>query len=177
MDNKKLGIIIILFSLVLLSVLFFVNKNIQDAYQAQIDSYIEKGESCPTDPLLCPHQLKAKAQVPIYIGGALILGLLSLGAYLIFFEKSQKEILSTLEKHKQIQTEEEKFNILLKGLSGDEKTIIKAVKEQDGISQQTLRIRIDMHKSKLSIVLSDLEKKGLIKRVEKGKTNLVFLRI
>ena len=76
-----------------------------------------------------------------------------------------------------MQTEEEKFNILLKGLNHDEKKILNAVKEQDGITQQTLRLRTDIHKSKLSIVLDGLEKKGLVTRKEKGKTKQVFLKI
>lgn len=103
--------------------------------------------------------------------------MLALGAYLIFFEKLQKAIVQTLENHKKIQTEEGKFDILLKRLNEDEKKIVKAVKEQDGITQQTLRLRADMHKSKLSIVLDGLEKKGLVKGVEKGKTKQVFLKI
>jgi uncharacterized membrane protein len=81
-----------------------------------------------------------------------------------------------LEKQRKIQTEDERFNILLKGLDTEEKKVIKAVKEQDGISQQTLRIRTDLHKSKLSIVLDGLEKKGLVRRIPKKKTKLVFLK-
>jgi len=103
--------------------------------------------------------------------------MLALGVYLIFFEKSQKEIVRTLENQKKIQTEEEKFSILLKGLDAEEKKVIKAVKDQDGITQQTLRLRTDLHKSKLSIVLDGLEKKGLIKKAPKGKTNQIFLKI
>ncbi|MBN2422667.1 hypothetical protein JXB41_05540 [Candidatus Woesearchaeota archaeon] len=102
---------------------------------------------------------------------------MALSIYLIFFEKSQKEIINVLEKQKKIQVEEEKFNILLKGLDDYEKKVIRAIKEQDGITQQTLRLRTDLHKSKLSIVLSGLEKKGLIARKEKGKTKKIFLRI
>jgi len=101
----------------------------------------------------------------------------SLGVYLLYFEKSQKEIISTLEKHKKIQVDDEKFEILMKGLDEDEKKVIKAIKEQDGITQQTLRLRTDLHKSKLSIVLDGLEKKGLLKRIPEGKTNKVFLKI
>ena len=101
----------------------------------------------------------------------------ALGIYLVFFEKSQKAIISTLEQQKQIQVGEEKFDILLKGLNQDEQKVLKAVKEQDGITQQTLRLRTDLHKSKLSIVLDGLEKKGLIAKVQKGKTNQIYLKI
>ena len=66
---------------------------------------------------------------------------------------------------------------MLKALDKDEQKVIKAVKQQDGITQQTLRLRTDMHKSKLSIILSKLEDKNLIKKVPKGKTNKVFLKI
>ena len=64
----------------------------------------------------------------------------------------------------------------MKGLDSFEKKAMKAVKEQDGITQNTLRIRTDMSKAKLSYVLQDLEERGLIKRVKKGKTLAVFLK-
>jgi uncharacterized membrane protein len=111
------------------------------------------------------------------LGVALAASIAALGIYLIFFERSQREIISALGKQKQMKLKEEKFGILLKGLGKDEQKVIKAVKEQDGITQHTLRLRADMHKSKLSIVLDGLEKKGLIKRVAKGKTKQVFLKI
>ncbi|MBW3004669.1 MarR family transcriptional regulator [Candidatus Woesearchaeota archaeon] len=169
MDNKKLGIILIVVCLLLGGLVF--------AFNQKINAQAEAGCECEEmqDGGFCPHE----EQTPIlaYLGIALISAIAALGIYLIFFEKSQKAIISTLEKQKQIQKEEEKFDILLKGLNADEKKVIKAVKEQDGITQQTLRLRADMHKSKLSIVLDGLEKKGLIKRKEKGKTKQVFLKI
>ncbi len=177
MDNKQLGIILIGVSLVLLVLLGFVRANVIKAYQNEIDKYIEAGEACPSDPEFCPHEQRSRAQIPIFIAGAFLVGVIALGLYLMLFEKSQKEIISTLNKEKQIQKENEKFDILLKGLDDDEKRVIKAVKEQDGITQQTLRLRTDLHKSKLSIVLDGLEKKGLVKREPKGKTNQVFLKI
>lgn len=177
MDNKKLGIILMVSSVAMLALLAIIRGSIISAYQPEIDRYILAGESCPSDPELCPHEQRSQAQIPLFIAGAFLVGVMALGAYLIFFEKSQKEIISALKKEKHIQTEDEKFGILLKGLSADEQKIINAVREQDGITQQTLRLRADMHKSKLSIVLDGLEKKGLVKRVAKGKTKQVFLKI
>ena len=57
-----------------------------------------------------------------------------------------------------------------------EQKVIKAVREQDGITQATLRIRTDLSKTKLSFILADLEKKGLISKQIKGNTNQIFLK-
>lgn len=177
MDNKKLGIMLIVVSIILIVLLGFIRANLVKSYQAEIDSYLEQGIACPSDPGLCPHEQRSRAQIPIFIADAFLLGIISLGAYLIIFDKSQKEIISTLNKQKQIQASEEKMEILLKGLDSDEQKVIKAIKEQDGITQQTLRLRTDLHKSKLSIILERLEKKGLVKRSSEGKTKKVFLKI
>lgn len=171
MDNKKLGIILLVVG-VSLALLIFLVKLRQDSLITQV---INERGSCFLEDGTCLH---ADRDLTLYIAGWVFsAAMLALGAYLIFFEKSQKSIISTLENQKKIQTEEEKFDILLRGLNQDEQTVIKAVKEQDGITQQTLRLRTDLHKSKLSIILGGLEKKGLIARKEKGKTNQVFIKI
>ncbi len=177
MDNKKLGIIIISTAVILLILLFFIRISLVNPYDAEIERHESEGISCHADTGDCPHENKLNAQVPLIIAGVLILGFLALGFFLIFFDKSQKEIASVLENQKKIQVEEEKFDILLKGLSAEEKKVIQAVKDQDGITQQTLRLRTDLHKSKLSIVLDSLEKKGLVKRIAKGKTKQVHLKV
>ncbi|MDD5254097.1 MAG: hypothetical protein PHG05_03260 [Candidatus Nanoarchaeia archaeon] len=169
MNHKLLGIILIVASLILGLVVITFNSRLN----AQADL------SCSCTEMqnggVCAHE--QTSTWPTYLGIILSSIIVALGVYLIFFEKSQRQILSTLEKQKETSTEEERFSILLKGLSDDEKKIIKAVKEQDGITQQTLRFRADLHKSKLSILLDGLEKKGLIKKVLKGKTNQVYLKI
>lgn len=169
MENKKLGIMLIAACLVLGFIIFTFNSALNAQAQA----------SCACEEMqesgLCSMDSKTPWQT--YLGIILISAMAALGIYLISFEKSQKAIVSTLERQKQIQLGEEKFNILLKGLNEEEKKVLNAVREQDGITQQTLRLRTDLHKSKLSIVLDGLEKKGLIKRVPKGKTNQVFLKI
>jgi uncharacterized membrane protein len=169
MDNKKLGIMLIVVCVLLGILVFAFNQKLNAQAEASCEcEEMEEGG-------FCPHE----AQTPwlTYLGIALISAVAALGIYLIFFEKSQKEIISTLKKQKQIQLKEEKFSILLKGLTKEEQKVIKAVKAQDGITQQTLRLRADMHKSKLSIVLDGLEKKDLIKRIEHGKTKKVFLKV
>jgi len=169
MDNKKIGIILIVVCLILGFLIF--------AFNNELDTQAEASCSCTEMENLgyCPHQKITPWQT--YFGLILISGVAALGVYLIFFDKSQKDVAKILEKQKHIQVKEEKFDILLKGLDIDEKKILKAIKEQDGITQQTLRLRTNLHKSKLSILLGRLEKKDLIARKKKGKTNQIFLKI
>ena len=171
MDNKKLGLIILIVSFVIASSITIIKVR-EDAFIEQI---VQQQGSCFLDDGTCLHSDRSITYY--FVGWILSAALGALALYLLFFEKSQKEIVKTLEMQKHIQVEEEKFDILLKGLNEDEKKVIKAVKEQDGITQQTLRLRTDLHKSKLSIILDGLEKKGLIARKEKGKTKQVFLKI
>ena len=169
MDNRYLGIILIVICILIGAIVFMFNSDLNKQAEASCScTEAEEGG-------FCPHRISTPWQT--YLGILLIGVIAALGIYLIFFEKYQKEIVSTLKKQKHIQIEEEKFDILLKGLSKEEQRVIQAVKEQDGITQQTLRLRTDMHKSKLSIILDGLEKKGLIARKSKGKTKQVFLKI
>ena len=99
----------------------------------------------------------------------------ALGFYLIFFNKGEKAILERLEKDERIKSKEEKFSILLKGLDDFEKKIINVVRNESGITQNTLTLRTNLSKAKVSQVLQELEKKNLIKRTQKKKTFAVYL--
>lgn len=171
MDNKKLGIILVIASVLLGGIVFVFDRQLSIQSAASCSCAGMQGSGAG----FCPMDEKTPWQT--YAAVTLISGVAALGIYLLFFEKSQRAIISTLEKQKQLQTQEEKFSILLMGLDNDEQKVINAVREQEGITQQTLRLRTDLHKSKLSIVLASLEKKGLIKREDKGKTKQVFLKI
>ena len=103
--------------------------------------------------------------------------ILALGFYLLFFHKTDKIIIERLEKNMRENIINEKFEFAFKMLNPFEARILKKVKEQDGITQNTLRLRTDMSKAKLSYVLQELEKRNLIKRIRKGKTFEIFLKI
>lgn len=180
MDNKKLGWILIGVG-ILLAVIVLGIKLQEDAVIKQV---VDTTGSCYLTDGTCLHD-EANAKMIYYIIGWFFAAIvIALGFFLVFFERSQKEmisaqkeIVSDLNKSKQIKVEGEKFDILMKGLTEEEQKIMKAVKDQDGITQQTLRLRTDLHKSKLSIVLDGLEKKGLVSRKLKGKTKEVYLKV
>lgn len=165
MDNKKLGLIIIglsiLFGLVLL------------AYNTETTQI--KANLCSEHSNTC--NAAHESSLLVHSGIAIIVATLSLGIYMLFFEKSSEILINKLKYEASIKTKEEKFNLILMGLNNDERIIMNAIKEQDGITQHTLGIRTNLHKSKLSVIVSILEEKGLIKKEKKGKTNHLFLRV
>ena len=163
MDNKRLGVIIIAVSILLSLLLLAVNSQI---------SQLTK-DSCTCQVCVDAH----KPSYIVYGGIALVSVLLSLGAYLLFFEKSQQAIIDKLNGNSAKLLNDEKFNYILLGVTDDEKKVLSVIREQDGISQHTLGLRTDMHKSKLSIVVGMLEQKGLIKKEKTGKTNHLFFKV
>ncbi len=67
------------------------------------------------------------------------------------------------------------FNIIRKALSDDERKILDEIKKAGEITQDSLRARLDWSKAKISTMLTNLDKKGIIQRERVGKTYKVFL--
>ena len=164
MDNKRLGVVLLVLSVILL-VIFVVVVNSLNQDIAALGCYQDPG---------CK-RLETSLSIVHFAFG--IFGfLLALGFYLLFFSKGEEAIVKRLEEDTQKKLTEEKYAILLKGLDDFEKKVITSVREQDGITQNTLALRVDMSKAKLSQVLANLEKKGLIRRVPEKKTLAVHLK-
>lgn len=177
MDNKKLGYAIILIGVIFIAILFVFKMQIDELTSSLMGL---SGGACFLESGKCVHEQNF---MPFIIGAVAILFTLGLGIYLILFSKTaktfetaQKSILNKIKSTKNKELKEERFKILLTGLDEDEKKVMTAVKEQDGVSQSTLRYRTDLSKTKISMVLSQLEKKGLITKVKKGKINNIFLK-
>ncbi len=193
MQHKKIGTIILIFTLVLAIVLYSLKYQAEKPLRDKIVA-LGGGESCdhPTEEQ-CPHQQLSKLLPYTYFGFSVLILLAGLGIYLIIYGQEMKknyldinpELLArrlekTIEKsqQKEIHKEsaEEKFNILLTALDEDEQNVLKAIKEQDGISQSTLKFRTDLSKTKLSLVLTSFEKKNLVTKVKTGKINHIYLK-
>ena len=110
-----------------------------------------------------------------HIAVGLISFISALGIYLLFFSTSEEAILKRLEEEKNRKVEQDKFELVLKSMDENEKRVLKAIKEQEGITQSTLKYRADLSKAKVSQILTDFEKKHLVKRELKGKTYAVYL--
>ena len=165
MENKKLGVLFIFISLIFLFFIFYFNLNLSGE-SIELGCNMEAGCEKVQDLLTITN-----------IGFGFFGFMFALGFYILFFSKSEEMILKRLEEHKNERSKEEKFDIILKALDTYERKVLRAIKGQDGISQNTLRLRTDMSKAKLSYVLQELEKRNLIKRTPKGRTLKVHLKI
>jgi len=165
MENKKLGTLLIILSIFIL-ILF-------TSYTSQINNQSVEMGCFPNQNCKTIEKMLSLSHISMGIFSFLF----ALGFYLLFFNKTEKAILERLEKEKELKVEDMKFKILMKALDPFEQKVIEAIKEQEGITQNTLRLRVNMSKAKLSYVLQELEKRGLIKRIEKGKTLAIYLRI
>ncbi len=181
MRNKNLGIMLVVLSILIVVLLLFFKAQFQDTFG------IHSTAACPHDPAkgeLCPYEKLVDILPYFYVSITFLVLVGLIGVYMMFFvdkekkviEDYQNKITKTLGDIKKKELKEDKFNLILSALNEDEQKVMKAVREQDGITQATLRIRIDLSKTKLSFILTDLEKKGLISKQIKGKTNEIFLK-
>ena len=163
MENKKLGFIILSFSVVA-TVLAFGFMNLLGRHTTALQCY-------STNECQRVESLLGLSHVAV----GLISFIGALGIYLLFFSTSEEAILKRLEEEKSMKIEEDKFELVLKAMDDNEKKVLKAIKEQSGITQSTLKYRTDLSKAKVSQILTDFEKKNLVKRETKGKTYAVYL--
>ncbi len=165
MDAKKIGMVILVVSIALLVVFVLTSQNLSTESEQL---------GCFSDENCQPVQQSLSL---VNVGFGFFGFILALGFYLVFFSKGNEALLNKLESEGKRIDGEERFSILLMGLDDFEKKVVQEVKKQQGITQNTLRLRTDMSKSKLSQVLSGLEKKGLVVRKQQGKTLAVFSKV
>src|SRR3989338_5731096 len=148
MENKKLGFVILSIS----AVAGILALGILGRQTSALQCY-------PTNECQRVESLTSLSHVAV----GLISFIGALGIYLLFFSTSEEAILKRLEEEKNIKIEQNKFDIVLKAMDDNEKKVLKAIKEQDGITQSTLKYRTDLSKAKVSQILTDFEKKHLVK--------------
>ncbi|MBI2101021.1 MarR family transcriptional regulator [Candidatus Woesearchaeota archaeon] len=163
MENKKLGFVILSFS-ILAGVLAYGFMGVLGRQTTALQCY-------PTSECHRVESLMGLSHVAV----GLISFIAALGIYLLFFSTSEEAILKRLEEEKNTKIEQDKFELVLKAMDDNERKVLKAIKEQDGITQSTLKYRTDLSKAKVSQILTDFEKKRLVKREAKGKTYSVYL--
>ncbi|MBR9700672.1 hypothetical protein GOV11_02300, partial [Candidatus Woesearchaeota archaeon] len=176
--GRVLGLFLVIVTVLIVILTFLYTDRLQQQRDIAIDQLvtIEPTECKYDDPTLCPQADESNIVLPSPVAIGLALIAIMLGIYLYRSDRTQKAILGELKDRKTNLERDEASNLILSVLTEDEKKIIEAVKVQPGITQATLRLRVDMSKAKLSQLLKTLDERSLIKKIEDGKTNTVHLK-
>ncbi|MBS1267218.1 MAG: hypothetical protein MAG795_01190 [Candidatus Woesearchaeota archaeon] len=176
MKQKQISTIIIILGIVFAAVIYSVKVR-EDNYIANI---VDETGSCYLSDGTCLH--KDRNITTYLIGGAVSVAMLFFGLYLRFIdktqeflEKHQKQVSKALSKAKKEERKKDEFQAFLAGFEEDEQKILKAVKDQEGIKQSTLRYKTNLSKTAVSLILKSLEEKGFVSRKPSGKTKEVYL--
>ena len=113
--------------------------------------------------------------LPIYITyamytGGVILGLLIISLSFLIMKKSKSH-----EQDKQKNTPEKK-PIQEPSEKSELSELIKLIKKNDGrMTQKDIRKEISLSEAKISLMISELEEKGTVKKIKKGRGNIIIL--
>ena len=162
MNSKKIGIVLLVVSVILLVIFVLAFKQIGNQGD-QLGCF--DNQDCL--------QVQSSFSM-INVGFGLFGFILALAFYLIVFAKSEDVFINKLDQQQASLEGAEKFKFMLMGLDEFEKEVIKKIREQQGITQSTLKLKVDMSKAKLSQVLTGLEKKNLVRREQKKKTLAIY---
>ena len=148
--------------------------------QVTVAAFAAKTGSCYVNDETCLHD---QANVRSTVGWVFSAALVVIGLILMLMAKTDRliaeqhvKVSSALENAAITEKTKDELKAFLAGFSPDEQKVLRAIREQDGIMQSTLRFRTGMSKSTLSLMLTQFEKKGLISREESGKTNKIHWR-
>lgn len=158
-DLKKIGAILVLFSVVLFVVLYFITSLI-------INLRLELHKTCPLPPESCPY--KGSVPTEILAGFIIDAAMGVLGASLIMISY-RSEIMIAKDKTKIKES--------VKSFNDDEKKVYDVLVDAEGfIFQNDLIRKTGYSKVKISRILDKLEVKGIIERRRRGMANIVVLK-
>lgn len=163
MKAKLTGLFLLIFSLVL-GIIFIVVSTELSA----------EGEAAGCFPTAECSVIQTSLSLVHFAFG--VLGFfLALAFFMIFLSRDDEKLMKKIDDEKIARIQEEKFSIMLKLLDASEKKVLTTLRSEPGITQATLVIKTGLSKSKVSEILSDFERKNVIKRAKKGKTRSIYL--
>ena len=163
MNNKRLGVILLILGIVVAAIILNLMNNYNNTVRA---------EGC----YLTDHCKRMESTLSVTHFAFGVVGfIIGLGFYLLFFTK-EEAILDMLQQEKGQKIKDNKFNILMQALDPSEQKVLQSIKDQEGITQNTLLLKTGLSKAKISYVVNDLEKRDLITRVKKNKTFAIYMK-
>ena len=176
MNRRYIGVALIVIGVIMAGMVYYMRTT----DQVTVAAFAAKTGSCYVNDETCLHD---QANVRSTVGWVFSAALVVIGLILMLMAKTDRliaeqhvKVSSALENAAITEKTKDELKAFLAGFSPDEQKVLRAIREQDGIMQSTLRFRTGMSKSTLSLMLTQFEKKGLISREESGKTNKIHWR-
>ncbi|RLI86207.1 MAG: hypothetical protein DRO98_05730 [Archaeoglobales archaeon] len=100
----------------------------------------------------------------------------SIIALVIIKIRSKRAATAGREEIEEMQTGES-VKIVEKELPEDLREVVEILKKEGGrMTQKELRKRLGYSEAKVSLLIADLERRGIIEKVKKGRGNIIFLK-
>ena len=174
MEHQKVGFVIIAFTVLLAVVLSVYRVELEKSILSKVIS--KEGSQCLHEGNICPYEELDSLTLPTYLAIAVLVLMFGIGVYFSFFDKSQERVNQLATQLKEKEKQEIKKETAFSVLNKDEQRIVKAIAEQDGIPQTTLKYRVGMSKTKLSLMLKELDKRGMISKKKREKLIAFILK-
>ena len=94
-----------------------------------------------------------------------------MAAGVIFFLWSR----TSLKQPETMSVVKRNVEVLKKALSEDERLLLDMIGESEGVTQDSIRFKTGFSKSKVSALISEMEKKDILSREKLGRTYKVFI--
>ncbi len=163
MNSKVIGLTLLALSLLLFVFLF--------SFIQRVETNVVEQSCYTTDEC---KQLGATLSYSHLVVGMLF-SIFSLGLYLVFFTRSEQALLEKLDREKNNLVREDKLKIVAMMLDPNEQKVFHALEEREGITQHLLQLKTNLSKATISQILSQFERRRLVKREPEGKTYRVYL--
>ena len=164
MERKKLGLIVLSFSLLVGLVLYTLISQLQ-AQGVALNC------SASADCISVGQSLNLS-----HIAVGLVVALFSFGIYLLTFHRGSDEILVRLDAAAAQETRTVRLDTIMKVLDPAPAKVLSTIVSSEGITQHMLVVRTGFSKALVSQIVSDFEKKGLVHREVHGKSYALYLK-
>ena len=111
-----------------------------------------------------------------YMFIVLLVALIIVVAFLIYRVNKVMKSFHTVKKEVDVQQKVEPKTEEAQQLPEDLQQVIQFIREQQGrTTQKEVRAKFPQSEAKVSLMIADLEKRGLVKKVKKGRGNVIIL--
>ena len=161
MENKHIGWLLLIVSILVIIFTFFYSNALDDAVRTSC--FLQHGDvqSCEMFDSVTKQTYFALA----------IAGVLVIVSLFLLFSKPKERLIIKKIKEKRIQK-----NIDLSGFRREEKEVYNLVKENGAIFQADLIEKTGFSKARMTRIVDKLEGHGLVERKRRGMTNVVVLK-